>query len=326
MKLRLSRFWSELHHAVCARGQRHQHEAGRVAGLLAVLVSFSLVASCASTDVGNPAQPDGPEVLALEFSGYSSDDNTFDTESDTSTGDANAGTQTEAFTAPADEMPDAADGADSGGEMTPENPESIVDPTSDVRIHEAWMSYDTAALAGGEQCDEGSISEPFVVELVSGREWPRPELLEPPMPGCSLTLTPAVLGSDLLPAQAPAILSNANLYVVGERADGAPFTIRATIENPIELTPEMDSSFVIEPDLEAVVVSFDLSHWLDAEVVARLESLPEQALDVDETSEPMLVQAVKTGLGRSVEVAPDSNRDGRPQTGELERRFASSPR
>lgn len=111
-----------------------------------------------------------------------------------------------------------------------------------------------------------------------------------------------------VPSGAPSELQGRSVLLLGELADGTPFSVASDAEPRLELAAE-DSGIELSSAEASLLVAFDFAAWLRA-VPFGEATRADGKLVVDRDHNPELLAAFEAALGAGVSLYRDANADG----------------
>ncbi|OIP38685.1 MAG: hypothetical protein AUK47_11485 [Deltaproteobacteria bacterium CG2_30_63_29] len=153
-----------------------------------------------------------------------------------------------------------------------------------VTIEEVWLVLSLAELRQAELCnamgDEQYLG-PFIVEVVSGREYPTPILTSIHRSFCQMRLDFVALGAADQTADIPRELVGNTVFVKGTRGDGQPFTLSFAAQDQDLQFQALGADFRLSDDEHNLFVGFDATTWFpDAMSIERLNTTPVDELAI----------------------------------------------
>jgi hypothetical protein len=182
-------------------------------------------------------------------------------------------------------------------------------------IAAAWVAFGQARFLGEAECARfGDLDVVGDTLLVADLARPGAVLRLPSARGehCGLLL-PLEMDSSELPDDAPDELHAHSVLLVGERADGTPFTLAYPEHDELELAVEDGA---LDPSAQSLLLSFDVATWLqdvDLEAAA-LEA--DGSIRIDADHNRALLDRFEVNLACSLELFADEDGDGRRTDGE----------
>jgi hypothetical protein len=146
---------------------------------------------------------------------------------------------------------------------------------SGVTIDEAWFVFDRIELREAARCeDEGDIVSraPIVANLVAPYQVLGATTFATTAGAyCRLELDLDDIAPSELPTGAPSMLAGHSVYVVGRRADGIAFELRARLGDRLRLDAQA-RPFTLEGAKAALELGFAANHWFDVSALDAIEA------------------------------------------------------
>jgi hypothetical protein len=112
----------------------------------------------------------------------------------------------------------------------------------------------------------------------------------------------------------PDELADASVIIVGNLADGTPFSIESSSELLVELRADAPDGFSLAPESASTLLVFDFATWLkDVEFAAAERS--DDTIVISPTSNPELLMAFEQNLAAGVALYSDRDADGQLDAG-----------
>jgi hypothetical protein len=194
---------------------------------------------------------------------------------------------------------------------------SIDSDTGELRVSEAWVKLSRITFTRSDDSLIGEIPIPLACNLRSPETCiPEPDFDAPDV--CKIRLE---VSSDVpLPADAPAELADAKVYIGGTRTDGAPFVITgdydsvATLINP--------DKFDLQ-DSGPLVLSVDAGVWVKGNYLQTTEPDEDGVIRVNRMTYPDIAAMVELNLPWGYGLYADADEDGSLSAEELAAPLAS---
>lgn len=182
-----------------------------------------------------------------------------------------------------------------------------------IVIEEAWLVLSLAELRQASRCNAEGDEQylgPFIVEVVSGREYPTPILSSEHRTFCQMRLDFVPLGAADQTADIPRELVGNTVFVKGRRADGKQFTISfASRDQDIQFRA-LGADFRLRDEEHNLFVGFDAASWFPDELsIDRLNSTPDDQLAITLETDINLVSQFEYNFTHSAGLFDDEDDD-----------------
>jgi len=187
-------------------------------------------------------------------------------------------------------------------------------------IEEAWVSFGEFIFLGEGEC--GDMTEfngeagPTLATADLAQAGTRIEIELEAGAYCGLVVPLKKMTPDSeLPEGAPQELSDHSIVVKGHRSDSVRFTLAYPEQEELELLGD-PGPFSTDSSAEGLLLSFDVSIWMEAVDLDRAQLSTDGTVRIDEQHNPSLLEAFEMSVECALGLYRDTNRNWTLDEGE----------